>query len=48
MLFLIKLIVSIDYTIESQESWSEDSALLRLGAARMDSQVSNFFGALRE
>ena len=43
MPFLIKLIVSTDYTVESQESQSEDSALLRLGAARIDSQVSNFF-----
>lgn len=41
-LFLIKL---IDYAVESQESQSGDSASLRLGAAKIDSRVSNFFGA---
>ena len=42
-LFLIKLIVSIDYTIGSQESWGGDSASFVLGAAKLDSQASIFF-----
>ena len=44
----IKLIVSTDYTVEIQESRSGDSASLRLGAAKLDSRVSKFFGALSE
>ena len=35
-LFLTKLIASIDYTVEFQESWGGDSASLRLGAAKID------------
>ena len=41
-LFLIKPIVSTDYTVESQGSWSEDSAWLGLGAAKIFSRTSIF------
>ena len=36
-LFLIKLIVFVDYTGESQEMQKGESASLRLGAAKMSS-----------
>jgi len=40
--FLNKLILSIDYTVESQQSWSDNSASPRFGSVKIDSQVSNF------
>ena len=47
-LFLIKLIISTDYTVESQESRNEDSASNRLGGGIGSRYLSHLFGALRE
>ena len=46
-IFLIKLTISIDDTVESQESRNRDSASLRLGVVKIDSRISLFWSTKR-